>query len=117
MCVSNNAFEFQAYKMSEQIIKHTIYQPVKVVYFGEKEADVNEISAIELITKIILQDNEGHVYEVEPSENGIRFAKGEITYQEYLQRGKKDIRNLITYSSASIGLLLIMSWALVEYFL
>lgn len=117
MCVSNHAFEFQAYKLSEQIIKHTIYQPVKVVYFGEKEAGVHQINAIELITKIILQDNEGHVYEVEPSENGLRFAKGEITYQEYIRRGKKDFRNLITYSSASIGFLFIMSWALVEYFL
>ncbi|MEK3991969.1 hypothetical protein [Robertmurraya sp. FSL R5-0851] len=117
MCVSNHAFELQAYKLSEQIIKHTIYQPVKVIYFGEKEAEANQISAIELITKIILQDNEGQVYEVEPSENGVRFAKGEITYQEYLSREKKDIRNLITYSSASIGFLFIMSWALVGYFL
>lgn len=117
MCVSNHAFELQAYKLSEQIIEHTIYHPLKVVYFGEKEVDVNQISAIELITKVILQDNEGHVYEVEPSENGVRFSKGEITYQEYLRRGKKDIRNLITYSSASIGFLFIMSWALVEYFL
>ncbi|WP_066059633.1 hypothetical protein [Robertmurraya korlensis] len=117
MCVSNHAFEFQAYKMSEQIINHTIYQPVRVVYFGEKDAYVNDINPLELITKIILQDNEGHYYEVEPSENGIRFAKGEITYQEYLQLGKKDIRNLITYSSASIGTIFILSWALVNYFL
>ncbi len=117
MCVSNHAFELQAYKLSEQIMKHTIYQPVKVVYFGDKEADANQISATELITKIILQDNEGQVYEIEPSENGIRFVKGEITYQEYLRRGKKDIRNLITYSSVSIGFLFIMSWALVGYFL
>lgn len=117
MCVSNHAFELQAYKLSEQIIQHTIYLPVKVVYFGEKEADANQISSMELITKIILQDNEGHVYEVEPSENGVSFAKGEITYQEYVRRGKKEIRNLITYSSASIGFLFFMSWAMVEYFL
>jgi hypothetical protein len=117
MCVSNHAFEFQAYKMSEQIIKNTIYQPVKVVYIGEKDVDVNDINPLELITKIILQDSEGHYFEVEPSENGIKFAKGEITYQEYLRLEKKDIKNLITYSSASIGTILILSWALVIYFL
>src|SRR5699024_5841637 len=36
-----------------------------------------------LITKVILEDSEGKLHSIEPNDNGLRFAKGELTYKEY----------------------------------
>lgn len=68
-----------------------------------------------LITKLLLEGENGILYSIEPDLNGLRFAKGEITYKEYnnIQKGEK-FRGII-YVSISIMAFLLIGWAIVEY--
>lgn len=119
MCVSNNAFELQAYEMSKKIQQNSIFQPVRIVYAGGKCVEIQENSPYtqtpELITKVILQDKRGNIFEVEPSENGLKFCKGEISYSEYLRRMKKENRQVFTYFSLITGSFFILGWAFIKY--
>ena len=51
-----------------------------------------------LITKVLLEDKDGTPYSVEPNLNGLRFAKGEISYKKYqkLQR-KNDVTMFLCF--------------------
>lgn len=122
MCVSNNAIELQAYHLSQSIQQQSIYEPVKIVYSGGRYVDVTEESekgnaGVDLITKVVLRDKDGNCYEVEPSANGLKFAKGEMTYEEYVKHEKKENRRFITYFSVLTGSFLITGWAFIQYFL
>lgn len=119
MCVFNNAFELQALNMSEIIQKNSIYQPFRIVYTGGKSVGLQDHSPqqMNLITSIVLKDEEGNLYEIEPCENGLRFAKGEIRYSEYLRLQKKESRQVITYFSLITGAFFIMGWTLVKFFI
>lgn len=102
MCFSHNFIEQQAFEMCEKIREHSIYHFVRVEFkegisvgvqkYNDYLTGHKETTAIglALITKIILKDNEGICYAVEPSLNGLRFAKGEITYKEYKKLQKRE---------------------------
>lgn len=118
MCVSNNAFEHQAYNMSEKIKKSSIYQPVCVVYNSGRRVEITEQTQepLELITKVILRDDEGNYYEIEPSQTGLEFSKGEITYMEYLKKAKEETKKLMAYLTLFVGLFFIMGFGIIKYF-
>lgn len=119
MCVSNNAFELQAYHMSKEIRENSIYLPVAIEYIGGKTVDLptHEIEPSELITKVIVKDREGNYYEIEPNEKGLRFAKGEITYNEYVKLKRKENRRFFTYFAGITGSFFITGWTLIKFFL
>lgn len=110
MCVSNNFIEQQAYKMTEEIRRNSLYQFVGVDYsdgegVGFQKQDDNRVehnglqpNGIALIKKVFLEDMDGTLYSIEPNLNGLRFAKGEITYHKYriLQR-KNDNTMFISF--------------------
>ncbi|KKK34333.1 hypothetical protein WQ57_23200 [Mesobacillus campisalis] len=121
MCVSNNAFELQAFQMSENIRRHSIYQPVRVMYLDGRwidlpKKDEETMDSQDLITKVVLKDSKGNVYEVEPNINGLSFAKGEITYEDYLQLDKKENKKTVTYLLGITGGYLVIGWAFLRYF-
>ncbi|MFS0638493.1 hypothetical protein AB1K84_21570 [Mesobacillus foraminis] len=117
MCVSNHAFELQTHRMYERIQKESIYRLVRIVYTEGKSIDLpNEhINLLELITKITIKDNEGNIYEIEPSESGLRFARGDISYKEYLRLQKKETRQMITILTVLTSSLFITGWAFIKY--
>lgn len=116
MCVSNNFIEQQAYDMSEEIRKNSLYKVVKVDVSGgdglgfQKQND--HWNGTDLITKVILEDKKGTIYSIKPDDIGLRFAKGEITYKEYSQLQKKEDLKGFSYFFVIIGFFIIMMFTL-----
>ena len=104
MCSTNNFIEQEAYVMSQQIRKETVFKCVKVIYSEGNNPDAStqildsqDYSTVmepALITKVILEDKDGTLYYVEPNPNGLRFAKGEISYNEYKNLQRKETINV-----------------------
>ena len=116
MCVSNNAFEMQTDKLSDEIRMNSVYTPVEVVFAEGKRVNIydNPVLPAGFIKRIILKDKEGNNYEVEPSENGLSFAKGEISYRDYQLLQKKENRKAITLSTGAICSLFLIGWAFLK---
>ncbi|WP_050182595.1 hypothetical protein [Domibacillus robiginosus] len=120
MCFSNNVFEQQALEMAEQIQKKSIYKFVGANFLGSRRLEFHEQSSnvndykdtlgngTALITEVILEDSDGNQYSIEPNPNGLRFAKGEITYKEYenleINGNKQGLR--LVFITTSIYLLI-----------
>ncbi|GGF36139.1 hypothetical protein GCM10010954_38900 [Halobacillus andaensis] len=119
MCVSNHTFEMQAYRMFEKINSYSIYLPVKLIYMGNETVDLiaEEPDSFKLIDKIVLKDSDGRLYEVEPSENGLKFAQGQLTYQEYIEFQKTAKKKVMIYLSLFISVFLGTGWAFIELFI
>ncbi|WP_316572377.1 hypothetical protein [Neobacillus sp. YIM B06451] len=118
MCVSNHAFEMQSYKLSEEIRRNSIYTPVAVVCSGGERVNFGNqfVHPDGFIEKVVLQDKEGNDFEVEPSENGLRFAKGEISYNDYQRLQKKDDRKAIALFAGAAGSFFIIGWGFLHLF-
>ncbi|RTR28157.1 hypothetical protein EKG37_17805 [Robertmurraya yapensis] len=107
MCVSNNFIEQQAYDLSEQIRKNTRYAYVKTVFSvdGFVSSNIQEGKELPLVSKVILEDDDGTLYQVGPSLNGLKFAKKEITYSEYKKLEKRESRHaILSFLGCLIGL-------------
>ncbi|WP_045519408.1 hypothetical protein [Neobacillus niacini] len=98
MCVPNNFIEQQAYDMYEKIKKNSVYNFIRVDYSGgsnqgsHSQGD-NTRNGLALITRVVLEDKDGTLYTIEPNPNGVRFAKGEITYKDYKKLQKRETVN------------------------
>ena len=95
VCSSNSFIEQQAYEMSKEIKKGSVYKFIRVDY-SEVEAGY--------ITKVILEDKDGTVYSIEPNPIGVKFARGEITFKEYKKLQKRDTLNVMAIFSGVIVL-------------
>lgn len=98
MCAPNNFIEQQAYEMYEKIKKNSVYNFIRADYSegsnqGSNSQDDNTRNVSALITRVVLEDKDGTLYTVEPNPNGVRFAKGEITYNEYKKLQKSETVN------------------------
>lgn len=103
LCVSNNFVELQAYEFTEKIQESSLYKFVRF----EKSKNNNfgsEGVGLDLITQVILQDNDGALYPVEPNLNGLRFAKKEITYNEYKKLQSKETFTAFSTVFLAIGI-------------
>jgi hypothetical protein len=114
MCSSFDFIEQHAFDMSEKIRKDSIYKFVRVEVSDSSGLnqvhDINECVQISdtrhaLITKVILEDKDGNQYFVEPTPDGLRFAKGEITYKEYGKRQKRETLNIVSFFFMAVGLI------------
>ena len=119
MCISNNFIEQQAYRISEEIRKNSVYRVVGVDASGVSDLSVNQQNdhwnGKDLITKVILEDKDGRLYYVKPDDNGLMFSKGEITYKEYGKRQKKEDVKGISYFFVSIGFIFILMITLLKF--
>ncbi|KAA9021047.1 hypothetical protein [Niallia endozanthoxylica] len=117
--MSNHFIEQQAYLVSEEIRKSSLYNVVRVDVSGDgglkSQQQHNQWNGKDLITKVILEDKEGRLYSVKPDHNGVMFAKGEITYKEYSKLQKKEELRGYGYFFASTGFLIIMMFALLKF--
>ncbi|CEG29009.1 hypothetical protein BN1002_03937 [Bacillus sp. B-jedd] len=116
MCVSNNVLEIQTNKLSDEIRLNTIFTPVAFVYHNGQRVNLGAsfLHQAGFIKRVVLQDTEGNVYEVDPTENGLRFAKGEISYRDYQLLEKKENRKAITLFTGAIGFLFLIGWAFLQ---
>ncbi|WP_226678930.1 hypothetical protein [Mesobacillus jeotgali] len=127
MCVSNNAIELQAYHFSEKIQESSSYSIVRVDFIGgtflECEQGISLRSELQdkgnfpMIKNLILKTKAGKQYRVEPDELGLRFARGDLSYRQYLLAKKEKFRNMLWYTFVFTGLFTAVFWAFVSYFL
>ena len=119
MCITNNFMEHQAYKMSEEIRKHSLYKVVKVEVFGgenfEFSQQAEQWNGKDFITKIILEDKKGALFSVKPDYSGLRFAKGEITYKEYNKMQKKEDGKGVIYLSGIVASFMLMMFIMIKF--
>lgn len=123
MCFSTNVIEQQALIISDKIIKNSIYKPVSLDFISEKNVGIQDFAMqssgnnISLITRVNLVNNEGLQISVEPNENGLRYAMGEISYKDYKKLQNQESRQFIWYFFAISSVFLLISWATIRWFL
>jgi hypothetical protein len=120
LCVSTNAIEHHAINIYEDMSNQTKYKIIKVNFVGSEipinDPDTDALDRLPMISSVILEDSDGIHYMIEPNETGLTFAKGEITYTEYLRIKQKAGRQMMGIFCGSIALFLIMSLALFKFF-
>jgi hypothetical protein len=126
MCFSMNTIEHQAYHYTEQMNTSSLYKIVHIHMIGHSvhiekgpplEAQLDFGGQLPLIKIVTLVDGTGKNYAVEPNEFGVRFAHGEMTYQQYLKTRKKEVTKLLAYSLGSAGIFITAAGAFIGYFL
>ena len=124
MCISNNEIERQAYIMCEKIRRNSIYKPISIEFIGEKQIELQNQPLedllvkkdLPLVSKVILEDEKGMRFDIEPTEIGLRYAIGEITFMEYKQLQNKASKLFVGYLIALSSGFLLMSWAFLRLF-
>jgi hypothetical protein len=124
MCIQNNAIEHQIISLTKQILTFSIYKPLHLDVLGQKRillaseeltfehSPLFSMSSPPLITHVTLQDENGKRYNIEPNENGLKFASGDISYQQYLRSQNNENRKLIGLSLVFLTAFLAGSWGL-----
>ncbi len=119
MCITNNFIEQQAYEISKEIKKCSIYDVVKFEVLGSKSLAFHkqdiQWNGKDLITKVILEDSNGIHYSICPDHLGLRFAKGEISYKEYKKLIKRDGLKVYNIFFLSIGILIIGMYTMMKF--
>lgn len=126
MCIPANTIERQVFNLTKQILSFSIYKPVHLDLIGQKRillSSAEEDSSLfasespPLITNVTLRDRAGKTYTVEPNENGLKFASGEISYQQYLRSQSKGNTTLIGLCLAFLAAFLGGSWGIFQLLL
>jgi hypothetical protein len=127
MCSSFQFIEQQAFEMSEKIRGESIYKFVRVEVsegfnLGSQHEHGHTNGCVQVsatrpvyITKVILEDDEGNHYFVEPTPDGLRFAKGEISYKEYEKRLKRETLNVVSFFFFAVGFISLVMLAVKWY--
>jgi len=114
LCVSNHFIEQNAYEICEEIRKNSLYKVVRVDISGGTILD-GQWNGKDLITDVILEDTKGTYYSIKPDPHGLRFAKGELTYEEYSKIQKKANINGFSFFFMIISFFVIMMFALMKF--
>jgi hypothetical protein len=129
VCSPFHFIEEEAFEMSEKIRNETIYRFVNVEVsesssLGSQPDKVDSNSCNQhsrswagYITKVILEDDKGKQYLIEPSIDGLRFAKGEITYQEYRKHQKRETINIVSIFFMAVALIGFVMFAVKSFFI
>jgi hypothetical protein len=128
MCSSFQFIEQQSFEMSEKIREDTIYKFVRVEFsesssqgFQNEHGPRNGCAQVsstrpEFITKVILEDLNGKHYFIEPTPDGLRFARGEIPFKEYEKRHKLETMKVVSIFFMAVGfisvVMLVVKWYL-----
>ncbi|WP_139378278.1 hypothetical protein [Mesobacillus jeotgali] len=120
MCVSHHNIEQQAYHYAEQIRQYTKYCPLYIQYIGAgrfafEQGEPLPENSPGVISKIVLADKDGNQYPIEPDELGLRFARGELAYKDYLRQQKKENGQLIGLTLALVAGFGTAGWAFIAF--
>ncbi|SOC40940.1 SH3 domain-containing protein [Ureibacillus acetophenoni] len=120
MCVNNDFIENQSNRIYEEISKSTLLKVARVEfqegYCWEPQFEPIQFNKNNLITKIILKDDKNNSFTINPDEIGLKFAKGEISYKEYLRVQKVDDFKWIGFSILGVGIIISMMFTFYIYF-
>ena len=110
MCINNDFIENQSYRVYEEISKNSLFKVTRVEfqegYCWEPQFEPFHFNKKNLITKIILKDDKNNIFTINPDDIGLKFAKGEISYKEYLKFQKVDDIKWLGYSILGVGILI-----------
>lgn len=116
MCINNNFIEDQAFHITEKILGNSIYKVVRIE--GSRSNTHNQkLNGENLITKLILEDENGVFYSIKPDQFGLMFANGEVSYKKYCRLQKKDDLKVISYSIIGMGIIISMMIGLMKLLL
>lgn len=119
MCFSTDAIEKQSFELTKKIQKLSIYKFIGVEYLGDKKmksVDWEHTSNdIHQITTIFLEDDSGNLYTIKPDPIGLKFAKGHLTYKEYIKTNKQNTKQGFFIFILSIGLYIALGSAFIYY--
>ncbi|SFF87977.1 hypothetical protein SAMN05216353_1129 [Halobacillus alkaliphilus] len=121
MCLDSGAIEQQVKGFFIEIQENSIYKPIKLILADgtsilvQNNPEFEFLTSTVLIDKIILSDDNGKLYSIKSNLNGLRFAKGEINYYEYLWYCKREIGIVIIILLVSFLVLISLGWILVKY--
>lgn len=120
MCISSNFIELQAYRICEAMKNQSLYKMIKLELADDRIIEPQNLGDFgdgrALITKVVLEDNKGKSYSVNPNHNGLSFAQGEITFNEYRKIEKSESVKGISFLVLLIGLI-ITTMYLLKFFL
>jgi hypothetical protein len=125
MCFPQNIIEQETYRFAEEIRKQCVYKPLRIVLAGNQSLQIKPgillnsfpEESVPFISKIILEDKNGQLYEIEPTETGIQFAKGDISYQEYARLQKKESTQYLAFFILVLCTFSTMGWGLAQFLL
>lgn len=128
MCFSHNLLEMEALKLCEEIREQSIYKLKGITAGGEciivkggssiqDNLNLNPGASLPLIAKVMLEDSDGRCFSVKTDEAGLQFAKGLITYKEYVRLQSKERRKLTIVLIASAGVFVLLGWSLIKFLL
>ena len=121
MCINNDFIENQSYRVYEEIRNNSLFKVTRVEfqegYCWEPQFEPFQFNKNDLITKIILKDDKNNHFTINPDDIGLKFAKGEISYKEYLQSQKVDDIKWLGYSILGVGILIAMMLTMYIYFI
>ncbi|KGR80077.1 hypothetical protein CD29_03790 [Ureibacillus manganicus DSM 26584] len=121
MCINNDFIENQSYRIYEEIRKSSLFKVARVEfqegYCWEPQFEPIQFNNNDLITKIILKDDNNNSFTINPDDIGLKFAKGEISYKDYLRFQKIDNFKWIGFSILGVGILITMMLTFYMYFL
>ncbi|MBN9654729.1 hypothetical protein J0K78_10680 [Halobacillus sp. GSS1] len=121
MCVERSAMENQARIFLKEIQDNSIYELTRIVLDDGKAVNLNRsnegrcLASYPLIKEILLRDESGKIYSIEPNLNGVRFASGEWSYDQYLWKCKQELITGIIILIVSLGVFITLGWLLVNY--
>lgn len=119
MCFSNDYIEHQARRMTDEIRNHSIYKFVGVDYFSDdrnnnshlpeqaNSGNVTPLKELGLISKVFLEGKDSTLYTIEPNMNGLRFAKGEISYNKFKKLQRKNDTTICVSFLGIIGFFIV----------
>jgi hypothetical protein len=120
LCVSHHNIEQQAYHYAEQIRQYTKYTPLYIQFIGAgrfvfEQGEPLPVNSPGVISKIVLADQDGNQYPIEPDEFGLQFARGEIDYKNYLYQQKKGNKQLIGLTFALVAGFATAGWGFITF--
>ncbi|OCA88225.1 hypothetical protein A8F94_10510 [Bacillus sp. FJAT-27225] len=89
MCVPNDSIELGIQTIVRQMIQDSAYRITGLEINGGRVVSTAVVKPTDLITSVLLVDKAGISYSVKPGFPGIRFTRGEITYDEYVRLQKR----------------------------
>lgn len=123
MCFSHENHNLMMYPALIKIINESIYDVVGLELVGGKVLPikhethstlVQELTKTEIVKHVLLVDDAGTIFSVEPDVKGLEFAKGQISFDEYKRDQKKSTKLAFGLFGASITLLFGAGFLLVK---
>ncbi|WP_043929923.1 hypothetical protein [Bacillus sp. EB01] len=119
MCVANDSFEQGSQSIVDQMIRETAYKITGFEINGKlvENSSTALIKPSDMISGVLLVDKAGASHLIKPGIPGIRYTRGDITYDEYVRLQKRADRLGFGIFGAAVCILVAVGILLVNVYL